>query len=136
MSENKQQPSKDELDEGLQKTEAPPSLIDLLASIDPNLVGLAGSLTAFAAGAALLLDDATDLGKFDTPDHPSPFHHWIYGALLMVGGVAGMGVTTLNLLASNPDAVKHMRDQMQEAHFIRKAVPPEALEKLLREKMF
>jgi len=35
-------------------------------------------------GKALILDDKSDIGKFSYEGHPSPFHHWMWGAMLIV----------------------------------------------------
>jgi len=56
----------------------------------PELMGLLGSIGAFGLGTALLFDDAKDLGEFSSEDHPSPLHHWIWGLLLMTGGLTGI----------------------------------------------
>jgi NhaP-type Na+/H+ or K+/H+ antiporter len=66
-----------------------------------NLIpGILASTAAFIAGTCLLLDDALDLGDFSRPDHPDPYHHWIWGAILLLVGVAGIGSSAMALLAN------------------------------------
>jgi NhaP-type Na+/H+ or K+/H+ antiporter len=66
-----------------------------------NLIpGVVASTVAFIAGACLLLDDAKDLGDFSRPDHPDPYHHWIWGAILLLAGVAGIGSSAMALLVN------------------------------------
>jgi len=65
-----------------------------------NLAGLAGSLMSLFAGVAFLLDDAQDFGKMgDDRGYP---HHWLIGVLAMLGGLAGLGFSLLNLLSKTP----------------------------------
>lgn len=108
-------------------------LIKTFSGTSPTLVP---SLAAFAGGIGMILDDYKDFAKFDSLDHPSPFHHWLWGALLMIGGVAGLGVSLLNLLATNPKAAEELREKIQEAQMAKKALPQEALEKILKEQIF
>jgi len=78
-------------------------LDELLKALVKRSPALAGSAVALAAGIGLLVDDAHDFGKLgEEPDHPSPFHHWLWGVLLMLGGVAGLGFALLDLLGSTP----------------------------------
>jgi hypothetical protein len=58
-------------------------------------------------------------------------HHWLYGVLLMLGGIAGLGVSLVNLLASDPKVAKEMLGRLRELEIARKALPPGELEKLL-----
>lgn len=75
---------------------------DLMKTLAEQGPALAGSATALLTGIVLLADDAHDFAKLDTPDHPSPLHHWIWGVLLLLGGAAGLGFALLNLLSSTP----------------------------------
>jgi hypothetical protein len=120
----------------------------VLGGISPIL---GPSLAAFIGGAALLLDDAADFGKLGDerrpheehssgkmpsiiPDlklpPPTP-HHWLLGAILMCGGVAGLGMSLLDLLASDPKKAKEMLGKLKELEIARKALPPEELAKVL-----
>ena len=121
----KQQPYSEEVVE-----DPAANLMKLIGEMSPSV---GASLAAFFGGAGLLLDDAHDFAKFDTPDHPNPLHHWLWGVLLMLGGVAGLGVSILNLLASNPEAARQLRERIEEARYAKKALPPDVLEKLMRE---
>lgn len=103
---------------------------DLIKAFSESSLTLAPSLAAFLGGAGLLLDDAHDFGKLDSPDHPSPLHHWMWGALLMIGGVAGLGVSLLELLAANPEAAEELRKKIQETRIAKKALPLELLQRL------
>lgn len=69
---------------------------------------------AFFTGVALLLDDAKDFGKMgDERDPPLP-HHWLYGALMMIGGTAGMGFSLLRLLQSSPPPAAKLPQSLLE----------------------
>lgn len=64
---------------------------------------LAASGAAFLGGIALLADDWHDFGKLGgDKDHPGPFHHWLWGTLLMIGGTAALGASLLDLLRNIP----------------------------------
>jgi len=73
-------------------------------SDEPNVAGLLTSIGSFVAGIALMLDDVDDFGEIICegceviPDAPHP-HHGFIGALLMLGGIAGMGFSMLDILA-------------------------------------
>ncbi len=56
------------------------------------------SIGSIIAGAWMLIDDAKDLGKFSTPDHPSPIHHWQWGILALIIGVGASGILALDLI--------------------------------------
>jgi hypothetical protein len=43
----------------------------------------------FNIGKFLVEDDIKDLGRYSFDGHPSPFHHWQWGVLLMLGSVIG-----------------------------------------------
>lgn len=98
------------------------------------------------------MDDAADFGKLGDERRPHPQvlknmpslfpdlqlppltpHHWLLGAVLMVGGVAGLGVSLLDLMASDPKVAKAVLEAAKELEIARKALPPEALEKLLNQ---
>jgi len=82
--------------------EAPPAQVDLGALMEDPVIGMLASGGAFLTGVALLADDAGDFGELSTPEHPSPFHHWIWGAGMMMVGIAGMGFNLLRLIQENP----------------------------------
>ena len=63
-----------------------------------EVAGLLGGIAGFGLGSALLLDDAKDLGKFSTPDHPSPIHHWQIGLCLMIASLIGICASGLSLI--------------------------------------
>jgi hypothetical protein len=122
------------------KTEQPRSeqfpkwLQDLLSNVAQNseLAGLVASLGAIAAGSAMLLDDAKDFGKDGSERSPAMPHHWLVGALTLIGGVAGACTAGLALLKKVGPPPR--RVEVPES-FLRQAIPvDEALEKLNREK--
>ena len=48
-------------------------------------------------GMWMLIDDIQDIGQFATPDHPSPFHHWLLGWIMKeVSLYIGQGLTVLD----------------------------------------
>lgn len=101
-----------------------------LGEISPTLVS---SLGAFFGGALLLLDDYKDFGKMgDERDPPVP-HHWLWGVLAMVGGVAGINLSLLNLLSSTPELAEKIREKIEEERLVKKALPPDYLEKVLKQ---
>jgi hypothetical protein len=80
-------------------------LIEELAKRAPQLITSVG---AMGVGVWLMIDDRKDLGKLvcngcnAIPNFPHP-HHNIWGILAFLGGVAGLGLTMLDLLiALNP----------------------------------
>jgi hypothetical protein len=95
------------------KSEQPKWLQDLLTSLsaNPETAGLALSVGAIATGAGLMLDDYKDFGEpvcegcEVIPNSPHP-HHWLLGALTLIGGVAGACVSGLALLKKAAEA-KH-----------------------------
>jgi hypothetical protein len=60
------------------------------------------SLSTFLAGVLCLADDAKDLGKFNSPEHPSPLHHWQLAIPLMLLGAGGIGLSTLEIISRLP----------------------------------
>lgn len=86
----------------------PKWLQDLLGAFsqNPEVAGLVASLGAIAAGAALMLDDAKDFGKDGTDRDPPMPHHWLVGALTLIGGVAGACTSSLALLKKLPPKPK------------------------------
>jgi hypothetical protein len=82
----------------------PKWLQDLLDgfSQNPEFTGLIASLGAIAAGATMLLDDAKDFGKDGTERDPPMPHHWLWGALTLIGGVVGACTSGLALLKKLP----------------------------------
>jgi len=76
---------------------------ELLKKLGERSPALAASGAALLAGIALLADDAHDFGKLGgDKDHPSPFHHWMWGTLLIIGASAGLGAALLDLLCNMP----------------------------------
>ena len=71
-------------------------------AVDPDLVGLAGSIAAMALGGALMIDDYKDIGKDGSERDPPIPHHYMYGIITLLGGVAGtclFGLKTLKKVA-------------------------------------
>lgn len=89
-------------------------LTKFMEEIQKSSPVLAGSIMALGTGCYLLMDDAKDLFKFDTPNHPSPLHHWQYGLAMLLGGTFGMGVGLLDYLKKNPPKVKLMPEGLEE----------------------
>jgi len=63
-------------------------------------IGLAligGGLVGSIVGLALIMDDIKDFGFFSTPEHPSPFHHWMWGLIIYLVslGLIGAGAIIL-----------------------------------------
>jgi hypothetical protein len=67
-----------------------------------EVAGLLASIGTILGGAALLLDDVKDFGKIGTERNPPMPHHYIYGALMILGGVAGACFSGLSLLRRLP----------------------------------
>jgi hypothetical protein len=88
----------------LREEQPPKWLQDLLAGLQANqeAAGLALSLAAVAAGAALMLDDYKDFGKDGSERDPPMPHHWLLGALTLLGGVAGACASGAALLKRLP----------------------------------
>lgn len=107
---------------------------DLLNSLsqNPEAVGLAASLGAIAAGAVLLLDDYKDFGKDGSERNPAMPHHWQWGALTLIGGVAGACTSGLALLKKMPTPQKPL--QRAPESFLKQAVPLDELKKKLLDK--
>jgi len=84
------------------KSEKPSEFNEFMKKLGERSPVLAASGAALLAGVALLADDAKDFAKLDTPDHPSPFHHWMWGTLLIIGASAGLGAALLDLLCNMP----------------------------------
>lgn len=55
-----------------------------------ELLGLIVSIGVTVFGVCLILDDVKDYGLFGVERNPPVPHHWIYGVLLMAGGIAGI----------------------------------------------
>jgi hypothetical protein len=100
---------------------------DLLGGLsqNPGAAGLVASLCAIVAGAALLLDDAKDFGKDGTERDPPMPHHWIYGTLILIGGVAGACSSGWALLKKlpKPKGVERLPPSLLEG------APAEVIEK-------
>ena len=101
-----------------------------------NLMGIAGSLGGFALGCALLADDYKDFGDFSTPNHPNPLHHWQLAIPILLGSLAGLGLSLLNLLYSAPPPpIKEAPPPVQETppeSFLEQAAPLNEVQKRLR----
>ena len=107
---------------------------DVLEALNAVGVPMGVSLTSFATGAALLLDDAKDFGKFEHPPgdpNPTPFHHWLWGTLIMSGGLVGMGLSLMNLIMSDPRVAEGLRSRAEELRIARQALPPEVFERMV-----
>ena len=63
-----------------------------------DAVGLAASIGTIALGTGLLLDDYKDIGLLGNERDPPMPHHYQYGLILIVAGVAGACYTGLSLL--------------------------------------
>jgi hypothetical protein len=63
-----------------------------------ELAGLAASIGTMALGAALIFDDVRDFGLDGSERDPPVPHHYIYGILMLLGGVAGTCYSGLSLL--------------------------------------
>lgn len=92
---------------------------------------LGASLASFFGGVALLLDDVKDFGKFGEERNPPIPHHWIYGVILMCGGLVGLGLSMMNLITSDPKVAEALRNRAEELRIARKTLPPEMFEKLV-----
>jgi hypothetical protein len=110
----------------------PKWLQDLLDgfSQNPEVAGLIASLGAIAAGAAMLLDDAKDFGKDGTERDPPMPHHWLWGALTLIGGVAGACTSSLTLLKKLSPPQKPV--EMLPESFLKQSVPVEKVQEKLR----
>ena len=76
---------------------------------DPIAWGYAAialSAIGLSIGGVILEDDAKDFGKFSSPDHPSPFHHWQLGLGITLASAIGMLMSTL-YLAGNLQSPKN-----------------------------
>jgi hypothetical protein len=82
-----------------------------LSEINPLLIALE-ILNYF--GELMVIDDFKDYGKFSTPDHPSPIHHWWIGELIRQGAFIGSMMVLLNELARDDDEVKSELDILLE----------------------
>jgi len=63
-----------------------------------DLAGLLGSLAGIAAGAGLVLDDYKDLGKDGSERDPPMPHHYMWGIIALLGGLAGTCLFGISLL--------------------------------------
>lgn len=92
---------------------------DLKAFTD-RLPAFAAGVGALIAGVAMLMDDFKDIGKTGAERNPPVPHHWMYGIIAIVGGVAGVGLTVLDLHKElvrrfGPRAVPKPRPKLEEA---------------------
>ena len=55
------------------------------------------SAIGLGIGGVILEDDAKDIGKFSSPEHPSPLHHWQLGLGVTLASAIGMLMSTLYL---------------------------------------
>jgi len=79
---------------------------ELIERVRVENPALFASIAGFLAGCQLMLDDVKDYGQFSTPEHPSPFHHWIWGALLMLISTGGLGFAMLDIMSKLPPPSK------------------------------
>jgi len=56
--------------------------------VPPEAVGIGVGIGVIALGAVLLLDDYKDFGLSGAERSPPVPHHWLYGVLIIAGGVA------------------------------------------------
>jgi len=103
---------------------------EFLKKLTERSPALAASGAAFLAGIGLLLDDAHDFGKLDTPNHPSPLHHWIWGILLMLGGAAGLGASLLDLLSKTPPLSPRVLEERLPPSWVEEGLSPSELKKI------
>jgi hypothetical protein len=106
-----------ELDEGKKQ------LQDWLSE-NAEAAGLLASIGTILGGAVLLLDDVKDFGKIGTERNPPMPHHYMYGALMVIGGVAGICASGLALLKKLP---KPKASEMPPS--LLEGAPPEVIEK-------
>jgi hypothetical protein len=106
----------------------PKWLQDILAGAtqNPELAGLVVSLGTIATGAALLLDDAKDFGKDGSERNPPMPHHWLIGALTLIGGVVGACTSGLAMLKKTMP-----QKSIVPKSFLKQAIPMEKAIKLL-----
>ena len=54
-------------------------------------------------GELMVIDDFKDYGKFSTPEHPSPIHHWWIGELIRQGAFVGSVLVLLSEMAKDEE---------------------------------
>jgi hypothetical protein len=91
-----------------------------------EVAGLLASLGTIFGGAALLLDDVKDFGKIGTERNPPVPHHYMYGALMIISGVAGTCASGLALLKKLPKP-KTVEKKLPPS--VLEGAPPELIEK-------
>jgi len=114
------------------KGEKQPKLLeDIFAALrqNPEVAGLMSSIGAILLGGILLLDDYKDFGKDGSERDPAMPHHWLWGALTLIGGVAGACTSGLALLKKMPIPQKPL--QRAPESFLKQAVPLDELQKKL-----
>jgi H+/Cl- antiporter ClcA len=110
-----------------EKPKQKPDVEKLLAE-NAELTGLAASLGAMATGAALMVDDYADFGKDGTERDPPIPHHYMYGAIMLLGGLFGVcmsGLAFLKKVLPPPEGEKPPES------FVKQAVPLEDVERKL-----
>lgn len=63
-------------------------------------------------GELMVIDDWKDYGKFSTPDHPSPIHHWWIGELFRQGALIGSMMVLLNELNRDDDEETDLKTEL------------------------
>jgi hypothetical protein len=114
----------------LKDEQFPKWLQDLLTGLQANqeAAALALSLAAVAAGAALMLDDYKDFGKDGSERDPPMPHHWLWGALTLIGGVAGACASGAALLRRLPKPRKRATVKLPPS-LLEQGAPIELVEK-------
>jgi hypothetical protein len=104
---------------------------ELAKALSPVAVPVGASLAAFITGTALLLDDARDFGKLGNERNPPLPHHYLYGLVLMFGGMFGIGLSLMSLIASDPKVVEALRAREEELRIARRILPPEVFNQMV-----
>lgn len=65
-------------------------------------------------GELMVIDDWKDYGKFSTPEHPSPIHHWWIGELLRAISLFGSLLVLGNELTKDDEYESNEYDQFIE----------------------
>jgi hypothetical protein len=103
----------------------------ILKAIGDKNPGLAGGIAGYIAGSMLMLDDAKDLGKFSTKDHPDPLHHWMWGALLMMGSMGTIFYSLADMISKLPPPPKDWSSRSKmPIGLLEQGFPLEQVEKL------
>jgi len=95
-----------------------------------NLMGIAGSLGGFILACALLADDYKDFGDFSTPNHPNPVHHWQIAVPILLGSLAGLGASLLDLLSKTPPPSPRVLEEKLPPSLVEEGLSPNELKKI------